>query len=291
MAIDLDLEQPALLSVTVSVHHCPACQHYFRAQPPFLQPDATYSRSVMRKAIEAVHCDGMAMRHVPERLARDFWVSPSEGMVRRWCKVYQAGFDFEADYRQWVINEFSGILCVDEVYQDELALLLAADPAAPDGDRLVGYQLVHGHVDSAVVDAFLARLKEAGVQPEQVITDGSSLYPTVLSKVWPAAAHQLCLFHETRRVTKAAMEVIQAGRSALPKPPPQVGYRAWCGRIPDQPPNDDPDDPMHQRWCLRRAAKQAGIAQVHALEREGLSRRAIARQLHIHRNTVKALQR
>jgi hypothetical protein len=24
----------------VSVHHCLACQHYFRVQPPFLRPDA-----------------------------------------------------------------------------------------------------------------------------------------------------------------------------------------------------------------------------------------------------------
>ena len=34
-----------------------------------------------------------------------------------------------------VVNEFSEILCVDEVYQDRLALLLAVDPTAPDGDR------------------------------------------------------------------------------------------------------------------------------------------------------------
>jgi hypothetical protein len=53
-------------------------------------------------------------------------------------------------------SEFSGILCVTEVYQGQLALLLAVDPAAPDGDRLVGYQLVHGRVDTAVVAGFLS---------------------------------------------------------------------------------------------------------------------------------------
>ena len=30
MAIDIDLEHPILLGVTVSVHHCLVCQHYFR---------------------------------------------------------------------------------------------------------------------------------------------------------------------------------------------------------------------------------------------------------------------
>ena len=42
----------------------------------------------------------------------------------------------------WVVANFSGILCVEEVYQGELALLLAVDPLAPDGDRLVGYTLL-----------------------------------------------------------------------------------------------------------------------------------------------------
>jgi hypothetical protein len=39
VAVDLDLDQPPLLLVTVSVHFCATCQHYFRAQPPFLHPD------------------------------------------------------------------------------------------------------------------------------------------------------------------------------------------------------------------------------------------------------------
>jgi transposase len=285
-AVDLDLDRPILLAVTVSVHRCLPCQHYFRAQPPFLRTDATYSRRVVLKAMEAVHQDNMAMRRVPARLARDFWVRPSEGMIRQWCADYRAGFAFETDYQPWVVREFSGILCVDEVYQDDLALLLAVDPAAPGGDRLVGYQLVHGTVDADIIAAFLTQLREAGIQPEQVITDGSSLYPTVLARIWPAAAHQLCLFHETRRVTKAAMEVIQAVRSALPYPAPEAGSY-FRGPLRDQPPSADPADPAHQRWQMRRKVREAGIAQVHLLAQQALSQRAIARQLGLHRATVK----
>ena len=62
-------------------------------------------------------------------------------MVRLWCRAYAAEIDFAVDYQPWVVANFSGILCVDEVYQGDLALLLAVDPAAPDGDRLVGYTL------------------------------------------------------------------------------------------------------------------------------------------------------
>ena len=189
-ALDIALDGPVLLHVSVSVHHCAPCRHSFRAQPPFLRPDATYTNRVVTKAVQSVYHDGMAGRRVAARLARDFWVQPSEGMIRRWCQAYAAGLDFASDYQAWVVSEFSGVLCIDEVYQDQLALLLAVDPAAPEGDRLVGYQLVHGgSVTQADVAAFLARLAQAGVQPDQVITDGSPLYPAALAQLWPQAAH------------------------------------------------------------------------------------------------------
>ena len=230
-AIDLHLEYPVLLHVTVSVHHCPECHHYFRAQPPFLQRAAIYANRVVEKAVQSVYEDGMALRQVPIRMARDFWVCPSEGSIRRWCRIYGQAFDFATDYQPWVVSGFSGILCVDEVYQGQLALLLAVDPAAPDGDRLVGYQLVHGDINATDVERFLTHLKEVGIDPEQVITDGSSLYPTVLAKVWPNAAHQLCLFHETRHVTQAAMKAINAIQKRLPHPPPALGTWAFMGRF------------------------------------------------------------
>ena len=285
VAVDLDLDQPLLLLVTVSVHFCAACRHYFRAQPPFLRPDGVYTNRVIATAVAAVYEDGMAMRRVPARIARDFWVQPCEGSIRQWCRAYRRRFDFATDYQPWVVQSFSGILCVDEVYQGQLALLLAVDPAASDGDRLIGYQLVHGSVDSTAVEQFLVQLKGAGITPDEVITDGSALYPSVLAKIWPLAAHQLCLFHETRRVTRAAMEVIQALRRSLPQAPAKVGH-LWGRPFNAAPPTDNPDAPDYQRWQFRQATRQAGIAEVHRLTREGLSQRAIARQVGLHRKTV-----
>ncbi len=89
-AADIALDGPVLLHITVSLHHCPACRHTFRAQPPFLRPDAFYSNRVVTKAVQSVYADGMAMRRVTARLGRDFWVQPSEGMIRQWCKSYAA---------------------------------------------------------------------------------------------------------------------------------------------------------------------------------------------------------
>jgi hypothetical protein len=286
IAIDLDLDRPILLHITVSVHHCANCGHYFRAQPPFLRPDAIYTNRVVMKAVQSVFEDAMAKRRVTDRLARDFWVKPSEASIRNWCKTYQARFSFETDYQPWAIRSFSGVLCVDEVYQDELALLLAVDPAAPQGDRLMGYQLIQGTVDADKMETFLTHLRELGIAPEEVITDGSNLYPTTLKKVWPTAVHQLCLFHETRHVTKGVMEAIQDLRKALPMPP-AAERQGKGGPIVNHPPSEDPDDPAVQRWHARRQERQAGIEQVQRLYQQGLSQRAIARQTRLNRRTVK----
>jgi transposase len=227
----------------------------------------------------------MACRRVADRLARDFWVRPSEKMVRLWCRAYQASLDFETDYQAWVVSEFSGILCVDEVYQDRLALLLAVDPAAPDGDRLVGYQLVSGPVAGNEVEQFLTRLREAGIEPVEVITDGSSLYPGVLQQVWPQAAHQLCLFHETRRVTTGVMKLVNAVRRSLPSPPPTLHTRGIRSHGLTAP--KDLTDLEVQQWQQRRAERDRQIGLVHYLAEQGLSQRAIERQTGFSRPTVK----
>jgi hypothetical protein len=297
-ALDIALDGPVVLLVTVSVHHCPACRHFFRAQPPFLRRDASYTNRVVDKAVRSVYQDGMAIRRVAARLARDFWVQPSEGMIRQWCKTSSAGLDFATDYQAWVVAEFSGILCVDEVYQDRLALLLAVDPAAPEGDRLVGYQLVHGAVDQGDVARFLHRLQGVGIAPDQVITDGSALYPAVLAQVWPTAAHQLCLFHETRAVTKAVQRIertVRASIPALPRastqaPATEAAQRQTVptlrGRPRTHPPPAEATDAAAQMWRWRQEVRDAKCAQVHQLHRQGASCRRIARHLGISPTTV-----
>jgi len=288
IAVDIDLDQPVVLVVDVSVHVCATCSRMFRAQPPFLRPRCIYTRRVVQKAVEAVYRDGMAARCVPDRLARDFWVRPDEKMVRVWCRAHAAEIDFAGDYQPWVIANFSGILCVDEVYQGDLALLLAVDPAAPDGDRLVGYTLLPKtrEVDQSMVRAFVDRLRTVGVHPDEVITDDSRLYPAVLAEIWPTAMHQLCLFHATRRVVRAVSEVVKQVRRSLPTPPP-ASKPTLLGRLRDTPPADDQHDPDSERYRWRLARRTLGIAQAHALHQHISSARAIGRQLGVNHGTVR----
>jgi transposase-like protein len=289
VAVDIDLDRPVVLTVIVSAQVCPGCGRMFRAQPPFLRPRAIDTLRVVQKAIEAVYRDGLAMRCVPDRLARDFWVKPDEKMVRRWCRTFAAEIDVAVDDQPWVIATFSGILRVDELYQGDLALLLAIDPAAPDGDRLVGYTLLPKtrEVDQqGLAKAFLERLRAAGVEPDEVITDDSRLYPAVLAEVWPTAMHQLCLFHATRRVVRAVSEVVKQVRRSLPTPP-RASTPTLLGSLRRTPPTADQHDPDSERYRWRLARRTLGIAEAHALHQHIASARAIGRQRGVNHGTVR----
>ena len=112
----------------------------------------------------------------------------------------------------------------------------------------------------AEIESLLTRLRAAGIHPDQVITDGSSRYPSLLKQIWPATAHQLCLFHETRRVTEAVQQVVRTVRASLPKlapaappaPPDKPVTRRsdsiLLGRPRTRPLPDDPTDPIMQQW-------------------------------------------
>lgn len=274
-AVDAALDRMGLLRVRVGVYRCSTCARHFRACPPFLRPGTTYTNRVVAAAVHAVFTDGMAIDRVPDRLARDLRVRPSASAIRDWCRTYAVGQALDDDYSAWIVASFSGVLCVDEVYQGDMALLLAVDPAAPEGDRLVGYQFVRESVTQVVVDEFLTRLRDAGIAPAEVVTDGSALYPEVIAKVWPQAAHQLCLFHETRRLLRAVLKVIPEVRATLPTPPRLAGRTGPMRRRVD-PAGPSPDD------------RDARIALVQRLRTEGVSIHEITRRTGHSRNTIRS---
>jgi hypothetical protein len=70
----------------------------------------------------------------------------------------------------------------------------------------VGFALVSRN-DSDPMRRFLKGLRAWGLSPAVVASDGSTLSPAVLAELWPAAGHQLCVFH----ILKDINDLILAG--------------------------------------------------------------------------------
>lgn len=112
----------------------------------------------------------MPICRIRRRLARDFGVEPAESAIREWIR--KAGEEVVIEHvLPKAKEEFSGVLCVDEVYSGRLAVLVATDPNR--GDALVAYDLSDNDISQAHVRAFFESLKNQGIDPSLVVTDGS----------------------------------------------------------------------------------------------------------------------
>src|SRR5512135_796099 len=154
----------------------------FRTTPPGVGPRALYDHKVREAVLDRILEDGMSVERVIASMGRDFLLNLSDGFVYD-CLDWQVRRLDLADHRRWVLDHFSGTLCVDELHLGQMTLLLATDPL---NDLPVAFALVASN-DQPHMRRFLKNLKTWGLSPAVVVTDGSNLDPTILAKLWPDA--------------------------------------------------------------------------------------------------------
>ena len=201
----LAYQRVAWLEITYAEYraHC-GCRKYFRSWPLDAPPTADYDSAVRRAVLDRLLRDRLNVQQTLAAMHRDFFLELSEGFVYD-CLRWQVGRLDLAVHRRQILERFSGTLCVDELHLGSHTLLLATDPLA---DLPVGFALV-GANDQDHMRRFLGNLARWGLQPKVVISDGSSLYPTLLAEIWPEARHQLCLFHLLRDILKQVLDGVR----------------------------------------------------------------------------------
>ena len=194
------------------------CCTTFRNAPEGILPKARYDNKVRDLVLDRILKDGMNINRVLESLRREFLLELSTGFVYDVLhdRVEQLNM---AEHRRTVLKHFSGILCVDELHLGRFTLLLATDPLS---DLPVAFALVAAN-DQDHMLRFLKNLKNWGLEPRVVVTDGSNLYPAVISELWSEADHQLCVFHVTMDINKLILDAVRRLRMAMSR-------RAKAGR-------------------------------------------------------------
>jgi len=217
---DINLEQPTILQVYREVRECldPACKECFAPELDFVANGGRFTKRAKQKAIASVTEDGVPISRVPQRMWRDFHVRVAKSTVHGWVHAEAEADLGEAEYTQWVVARFSGVIGIDEVHvRDEKGkkqyLVVAVDPI---NDRTILFDLLDSN-DSDALKGFLEKLKEMGIDPLVVITDMWDAYRIALAKVFPDAAHQLCVFHVIKNVMKHTNKAMLAYRRGLPK--------------------------------------------------------------------------
>jgi hypothetical protein len=201
----------AYLEITCGEYqaHCDCCTT-FRNTPDGVLPRATYDNKVRDLVLGRILKDGMNIERTLESLRREFLLELSTGFVYDLLRGRVEQLDL-AEHRRMVLEHFSGTLCVDELHLGQFTLLLATDPI---GDLPVAFALVRAN-DRDHMRRFLKNLKDWGLMPRVVITDGSNLYPAVLGELWPEADHQLCVFHIIKEINKLILDALRRLRTAM----------------------------------------------------------------------------
>jgi len=186
-----------------------SCCKFFRSCPPGVESKADYDNTVRQAVLDRLLEDGLNVERTRCAMQRDFLLGLSPGYIYD-CLDWQLRLLNLPEHRRRTLENFSGILCIDELHLGKFTLLLATDPLA---DEIVGFALV-GANDQAHMRRFLLMLEYWGFLPGMVISDGSNLYPATLAEVWPNAAHQLCVFHVLQDVTDKVLDAVRRLRRA-----------------------------------------------------------------------------
>jgi hypothetical protein len=194
------------------------CSTTFRNTHEDVLPRAAYDNKVRDLVIDRILKDGMSVERTILSLGREFLLDLSSGFIYDVLRDQAARLDLAA-HRRTVLEHFSGTLCVDERHLGRFTLLLATDPL---GDLPVAFALVAAN-DQDHMRRFLGDLKNWGLVPGVVVTDGSNLYPGVLAELWPDADHQLCVFHVIKDINKLILDAVRRMRTAM-------GRRGKAGR-------------------------------------------------------------
>src|SRR4051794_41343613 len=186
------------------------CRKTFRNSPEGVLPRALYDNKVRDLVLDRVLKDAMSIERALESLGREYLLDLSTGFVYDVLHDHARQLDL-SEHRRKVLGLFSGTLCVDELHLGRFTLLLATDPLA---DLPVAFALVDKN-DQDHMRRYLKNLKNWGMNPEVVVTDGSNLYPAVLGELWPDADHQLCVFHVVKGINKLVLDAVRRLRTAM----------------------------------------------------------------------------
>lgn len=204
--------------VVVGCYLCPSCpdgRRWFRLEPPGFEGRSAYTTSTRlmlvslvkdhKLSFEGAAAVGRKLLNLPELAATT---------VLRWYREAGDEVDYGGHLAR-MARVFSGELALDEVYEGNHWVIKATDPI---NNLELGCWLGDGSPSSEDVKECLLELREAGINPELVVTDGSSLYPKVLREVWPDASHQLCVFHFIMGTLKELGRVFWEAYRTMPAP-------------------------------------------------------------------------
>jgi hypothetical protein len=119
-------------------------------------------------------------------------------------------------YLDEALADFSGYLAIDEVYDGPFCILSVVDNRRYNrvAFRVLDHKPTRQDV-LAFLTEFKGQLDKRGLVVHGITTDGSSLYPKVLKKLWPNEPHQSCAFHVKKEIVQTVLRALAKLRKEM----------------------------------------------------------------------------
>jgi hypothetical protein len=208
-------KQPAFWTLVYGVYAATcACAKFFTAAIEGVALRCGYTDAVRQKAVDLLIRDHLSVYKVQRHLEEDFALSVSIGFIYDCFDWAYRKID-RAAYWAWVLEHFSGALCIDEVHDCRRTILVATDPV---NDFTVAFLVVPEN-SQRNMNRFLDLLKCRGLHVRVAISDGSPLYKKALVERWEGLQRQLCVFHFLRDQMMDILAGLRQIRNDLPVNP------------------------------------------------------------------------
>jgi hypothetical protein len=129
----------------------------------------------------------------------------------------------ERDYLNWALEDVSGYLATDKLYDGPFCVLSIVDTHPC---KRLAYQVLDHEAIQADVLAFFQRFQAAlqarNLPVRAITTDGASCYPPAIAAVFGPLPHQICPFHILRHLTEAGLPAMAKVHKQLTTPLPKL---------------------------------------------------------------------
>jgi len=222
---DIAYGRISIIELTLGVYQVNCeCSRTFRSVPDFMPQGGRYTYAVRDAIVRSLIRDGLSAEKTKRRMKEDFCLDISIGFIHGCLEWASDKVDQQA-YRDWVRQNFSGVCCIDEVYDGGKAIFIATDPL---NDLTLTFHLADKS-DAMALAVVLTQLTEAGIEPKVVVTDGSPLYKQALAEQWQDVEHQLCIFHVLMEANKTILQAVRFVKNRLRRAG-QAGRKRRRGR-------------------------------------------------------------
>jgi len=216
--------------VSVGCYLCPSCpkgQRWFRIEPAGFEGRRSYTTATRLAVLSLVEKHKLSFIGAAA-IGRDLLKLPelSDTTVMRWYREAGDKVNYSSHLAR-MAKVFSGQLALDEVYEGGRYFIKATDPL---NNLELSCWLGEGSPNAEHLRECLLELKEAGINPELVVTDGAKFYVAVIKDVWPEAEHQLCVFHFIKGTFKELGKLFWSYYHNMPAPKNKRGRPKKRGR-------------------------------------------------------------